>query len=120
MTNLDSEVYDLLGIIEDRPVTATWNGLDYEGTSGGLVTTKKLEPGGFLADYDLQWATSLWKRKAPGLNELIERFPDANASLPEDGDTLTIGGVAYRIDKVTGDQLTAGLTFDLVNVAKMN
>lgn len=119
MTNLDNAVYDLLGMIEDTSVSATWEGVSYEGTSGGLVTTKKLESGGFLEDFDLVWVTSLWKRRAAGLNELIERFPNGNQSVPEEGDTLTIGGVAYRIERVTRDDFAAGLAFDLVNVAKM-
>jgi hypothetical protein len=120
-SNLGSATYDLLGQISDHTVVATWEGVEYDGTSGGLVSSKRLDPdgGGFLADYDLQWVTSLYKRTAPGVNELVARFPSENASVPEEGDQLTISGVAYRIERVTKDDFGAGLAFDLVNLAKM-
>lgn len=118
-SNWEAATYDILGMIADHPIPATWNGVEYEGTTGGLISSKKLESGGFLADYDLQWVTSLWKRTEEGRNELIERFPSENASLPVEGDQLTIAGTAYRIDRITKDDYGAGIQFDLVNVAKM-
>ncbi len=120
MTNLDSAVYDALGMIDDHTIVATWGGVDYDGTTGGLATTKNNISGGFLGDYDLIWATSLWKRAAVGVNELIHRFPNSNASTPQEGDRLTIDGTAYRIERIEKDLFTAVISFHLVNVAKMD
>lgn len=121
-SNLGNATYDLLGQIEDHTVVATWEGVEYDGTSGGLVSSKKLEPdgGGFLADYDLQWVTSLYKRTAPGVNELVPRFPGENASVPGNGNHLEIDGVTYRIANTLKGPFGESLTFDLVNLAKMD
>lgn len=113
MTNLESATYDLLGMIEDHPVTATFAEEDYEGTAGGIITTQELEPGGFLEDYDYTWVTSAKKRVSRHVDELEDRFPD---DPPGAGDDLTIDGVNYRIIRATKDDYGAGIQYDLRTV----
>jgi hypothetical protein len=116
MNNFDAATYDLLGMIEDHPVTATWEGADYEGTTGGIVTSQELEPGGFLEDYDFKWVTSLQKRAAVGVNELVDRFPGGTP--PAVGDDITINEVDYRVVRLTKDDFGAGIEFALRTVNK--
>lgn len=115
MTNLESATYDLLGMILDHPVTAEFEGEEYEGTAGGIITSQELEPGGFVEDFDYSWVTSLKKRVSRHVDELEDRFPDEP---PAVGDDLTIDGVEYRIVRTTMDDYGAGVQFDLRTVNK--
>lgn len=117
MTNRDSATYDLLGMIEDHPVTFTWDGDEYEGTIGTLTKTEQLQEGGFLGDFDLVLVTSILKRTAAGVNELVPRF-DEN-ELPAIGDTVVIEDpvtevdTSYRVELVRRDEYGAGIHLGL-------
>lgn len=105
---------DLLNVISDVPVTFTWNSNDYTGTRGALVQRQSFDSGGFLPEPDLTISTTL--KKLSSANKLIDRFPSGTP--PALGEKVTIGGTVYRIDRVTTDELSAGIQFDLMSPHK--
>ena len=94
-------VADLREMIDDLPITFSVGGIDYTGTDSQQVKEKKLEEGGFLETFDRM------------IYAVIDDFTDAGASVPEPGALFTIGGVNFRVDKVTRDLLEAGVEFGL-------
>lgn len=105
---------DAIAIIGGGSEDATWDGADYTGVVGALVTTKPNGEGGFLPEYDLSWSTSIQKLNDAG--ELVSRFTDDE--LPTEGETLTIRDINYRIERVTTDPFETMIQFDLVNPHK--
>lgn len=106
---------DAISLIADGTEVATWNSKDYDGMVGPLVSSKPNVSGGFLPEYDLSWTTSL--QKLNDSKELVSRF--TNDTLPAEGNNLTIGGVNYKIDRVTKDPFASSMVqFDLINQNK--
>lgn len=105
---------DAIALINGGPEVATWEGDDYDGMIGPLISTKPNVSGGFLPEFDLSWTTSL--QKLNEAKELVPRFLDD--LLPVEGDLLTVREVDYRIERVTKDPFLSMVQFDLVNENK--
>ena len=97
-------VSDLRELIDDLPVVFNIGGTDYTGTSSQVASTKTLEEGGFLQEFDKV------------LVAVIDDFP--NSVIPDNGTRVTIAGRDYRIEKTTPDDLLAGVEFGLMTVNK--
>ena len=109
---------DLIRVIDDMPVVFTWEGAEYVGTRGALVKGERLVEGGIFSEPELTITTCLKKKNLSGA--LVDRFP--SGSKPAVSDKFqNVGdedGVDFRIERVTEDELSAGIQFDLVSVDK--
>lgn len=91
-------------MIEEDPVSFTFEGAEYRGSSSGLNMRKPLQLGGFEEMPELTIAVNL--RDAVGDLVFGQDRPDV-------GDYITTGGVVYRIDRTEIDSFEECLQMDL-------
>lgn len=103
---------DMVGIIEDFPLTMVWNGAGYDVTTSHQARTKPLVDGGFLDGYDFQISTTI--KKVDQNNDLVPRFP--NGIMPDVGARVSVGTQQYRVERRIMDTLQAVVTFDCMAV----
>lgn len=99
-TSMDDS-FDVFG-----PVTVTINAVTYDAVVDEFAAEREMEIGGFVGTYQ---ASALLKlADVSGLTAPIERTLE--------GQTLTVGGRTYRIDRAALDE--AGVMLGLNNPAK--
>lgn len=80
-------------------------------TTGALLTTQPLSEGGYEITPDLTITTTIQKLDTDGVT-LVDRFTNVPAATNRVG----VGGVNYRIEQTTSDEITSALVLDLVSV----
>lgn len=112
----DQIARDLCGVISDVPVTFTFDGTEYEGTRGALITTKQNVEGGMFEAPALTITTC--RKKLNGSGKLVDRF----ATEPELQNVITsVGGETgrnYRIIRTHEDEFGMGVQWDCESVNK--
>lgn len=93
---------DFLAVVADMPTTFTFNSVSYTGALNLLSAGNKLDPGGYIDEYDAQ------------LYAAVSLF----GTLPVKGQTVTIGSTSYRIEKVTSYPDSACIRMDLISKEK--
>lgn len=84
------------------PITLRWGGINYDGANGGRVTSKELQDGGFLAEYDASWVADAGVFESvtpPTEQQVIELYVNTNGTPcheSETGATLK----RHRIERV--------------------
>ena len=111
MTEADAQK-DMCRIIDDLPIVFMWEGKEYVGTRGPLVTTDRILEGGMFTEPTLSITVC---RKKLLAGRLVDRFP--TSTLPECGARfLHVGGKTnqnFRVMRVTEDEYSAAVQFDL-------
>lgn len=94
---------DLRQMIDEAPITFTYDGADYIGTVSGKNLRRPLEMGGFQEEPDLTIAINL--KDAAGNSIFVEA--------PSVGDDIILGSHAYRVDRTEIDEFSEALQLDL-------
>lgn len=113
MTRAEEAQRDMAAIGSDGwEVAFTWRETEYSGIAGANRFPERLEPGGFLADYDRRLVVPLKKLVAGVLQDVFA------SGTPANGDTITIGSVEYEVKEVSTDELGACIELGLANAKR--
>lgn len=112
----DDVARDLCGVIEDVPVVFTFEAVEYQGTRGALITTRKSVEGGIFDEPALTITSC--RKKVNSSGKLVDRF----ASEPGLQQVLSsVGGEEgrdYRIVRIHEDEFGMGVQWDCESVNK--
>ncbi len=89
---------DLSEMITDLPVTFTFSGTDYTGMRSAIDRQKELEIGGYVVGLDLV---------------IVYRTASFTGTQPDINDSITIGGVVYRVMTKLSDTFGKGVKLGL-------
>lgn len=101
MTLKDLDALNLVQIVADDPVDFTWSGSTYRATCTQRTTSKDLDSGGFLADFDsaILVPVSVFSIGYPTENQKVGLFCD-NAGIPCIEGTTGSAELSHRIVRV--------------------
>lgn len=84
------------------PITARIGGTDYDGVNGGRVTSKDLQDGGFMSEYDASFAiaaSEFGSASAPSEKTVIDLYVNSNGTPCHSSEQPTTL-VRHRIDRI--------------------